>query len=421
MNLILVGLNHKTAPIEVRERIAFQEERLPEALGLLQREFRFEEALILSTCNRVEVVVRPADGCLRTDELKQFLHSYHQLRSGCLEPYLYSLTKNDVIRHVFRVASSLDSMIIGESQVLGQLKRAYTIASQSGTAGSMLNGLMHRSFHVAKRVRSETRVSSSAVSISYVAVELARKILGELKERSVLLIGAGKMGELAARNLMKCGISQVLVTNRTPAKAQEMAERFSGRAVPYDSLLEQLGKIDIAIVSTGAEGYVLRKSEMQHALRERKYRPIFLIDISVPRNVDPAINEIEEVFLYDIDDMQSVIQANLGERRKEADLAEEIIAQEVEIYSRKVASRDASSLIAALRQRLEEICLEEVEKSRHSLSAEEYQRAERRARTTAHRLAHPFIVQLRNQDGNPSRYQHEVELIKRVFHLEEKE
>jgi glutamyl-tRNA reductase len=421
MNLILVGLSHKTAPVEIRERIAFQDETLCEALALLHREFGFEEALILSTCNRVEVIARPADGCLRSDRLKDFLHSYHQLRSGCLEPYLYSFAKDDAIRHVFRVASSLDSMVVGESQVLGQLKRAYSLACQSKTAGMTLNGLMHRAFHVAKRVRTETKISSSAVSISYVAVELARKILGELKDRSIFLIGAGKMGELAARNLVRCGVSEVLVTNRTAGKAQEMAQRFSGRAVPYESLFSQLGKVDIAIVSTGAEGYVLRKAEMQQAVRERRYRPIFVIDISVPRNVDPEINDLEEVFLYDIDDLQSVIHANLEERRKEADQAEEIISQEVEIYSRKIASRDASSLIAALRHRLEEICLEELEKSRNTLSAEEYQRALRRARVTAHRLAHPFIVELKNPNGSPSRYQHQVELIKRVFHLEEKE
>jgi len=280
---------------------------------------------------------------------------------------------------------------------------------------------MHRAFHVAKRVRTETKISNSAVSVSYVAVELARKILGDLSSRTVLMVGAGKMGELAAKHLIKSGISNVLVTNRTPAKAEEMAERFHGIALPFESLLSHLVLADIAIVSASADAYVLRKSDMQRVIRERRHRPLFLIDISVPRNVDPAINNIEEIFLYDIDDMQSVIQANLEERRKEAESAEAIISDEVENYVRRAATRHAGGLISALRDRLEEICLAELEKNRHALTEDEYERAEMILKTTAHRLAHPFILQLKNPDGNLNRYQHEVDLIKKVFQLKEEE
>jgi glutamyl-tRNA reductase len=312
-------------------------------------------------------------------------------------------------------------MVVGEPQILGQMKRAYTVASGAGSSGLLLNSLMHRAFHVAKRVRTETKISNSAVSISYVAVELARKILGELSNRTILIVGAGKMSELAAKHLIKSGISSVLVTNRTPAKAEELAERFNGVALPFEGLLSHIVLADITIVSTAAEGYVLRKPEMQRVVRERRHRPLFLIDISVPRNVDPAINDIEEVFLYDIDDMQSVIQANLEERRKEAESAEAIIGQEVEDYVRRAATRNAGSLIGALRDRLEEICLAELEKNRNGLTPDEYERAERMLRTTAHRLAHPFILQLKNPDGNLNRYQHEVDLIKKVFQIEEEE
>jgi len=421
MKLVLVGLNHRTAPVEVRERLAFPEDRLPDALSALRQEFGCEEALILSTCNRVEVIAHPEDGCLRTDRLIQFLYDFHHLQPPCLEPYLYSLSERETVRHVFRVASSLDSMVVGEPQILGQLKRAYTLASGAGSSGLLLNSLMHRAFHVAKRVRTETKISNSAVSVSYVAVELARKILGDLSNRTILIVGAGKMSELAAKHLIKSGISNVFVTNRTPAKAEEMAARFHGVALPFENLLSHFALADIAIVSTAAEGYVLRRPDMQRVVRERRHRPLFLIDISVPRNIDPAINDVEEVFLYDIDDMQSVIQANLEERRKEAESAEAIIAEEVEAYARRAATRNAGSLISALRGRLEEICLSELEKNRNGFSAEEYARAQKMLRTTAHRLAHPIILQLKNPDGNLNRYQHEVDFIKKVFDLEEEE
>ncbi|RPI27500.1 MAG: glutamyl-tRNA reductase [Acidobacteria bacterium] len=421
MKLVLVGLNHRTAPVEVRERLNFTENRLPEALSALRQDFGCEEALILSTCNRVEVVAHPEDGCLRTDRIKQFLYDFHNLQPPCLEPYLYSLTDRETVRHVFRVASSLDSMVIGESQILGQMKRAYAAASGAGSSGVFINSLMHRAFHVAKRVRTETRISSSAVSVSYVAVELAKKILGELSNRSILIIGAGKMSELAARNLVKFGISHVFVTNRTAARAEEMAERFNGTAVPFEDLLSNLVPVDIAIVSTGADSYVLRKPEMQRVIRERRYRPLFLIDISVPRNVDPAINDLEEIFLYDIDDMQAVIQANIEERHKEAQSAEAIIAEELEAYAHRAATRQAGSLISALRGRVEQICLTELERNRNVMTPDEYERTERMLRTTAHRLAHPFIQHLKNPDGNLSRYEHEVELIKKMFRIEEKE
>jgi glutamyl-tRNA reductase len=421
MKLVLVGLNHRTAPVEVRERLAFPENRLPEALTALKQEFGCEEALILSTCNRVEVIARPQDGCLRTDRLIDFLYDFHHLQPPCLEQYLYALTERETVRHIFRVASSLDSMVVGEPQILGQLKRAYTVATGAGSSGLMLNSLMHRAFHVAKRVRTETKVSNSAVSVSYVAVELARKILGELSNRTILIVGAGKMSELATKHLIKSGISNVLVTNRTPAKAEEMAARFHGVALPFDSLLSHLVLADIAIISTAAEGYVLRKPDMHRVVRERRHRPLFLIDISVPRNIDPAINDVEEIFLYDIDDMQSVIQANLEERRKEAESAEAIIAEEVEAYARRAATRGTGTLISALRGRLEEICLAELEKNRNGLTREEYERAERILRTTAHRLAHPFILRLKTPDGNLSRYEHQVDLIKKVFQLDEEE
>jgi glutamyl-tRNA reductase len=252
-------------------------------------------------------------------------------------------------------------------------------------------------------------------------VELARKILGELQERSILLIGAGKMGELAAKNLIRCGISEVFVTNRTPEKAVEMAAKFNGTPIPFEQLHAQLVHTDIAIVSTGAREYVLAKQEMQKVGRERRYRPLFLIDISVPRNVEPAVNDIEEIFLYDIDDMKSVIEANIEDRKKEAEAADQIIEEEVEQYTRRAASRNSGALIGALRQRIEAICLEELQKNRNSLEPADYERLERMLQTTAHRLAHPFIMQIKHPETNLERHYQDVELIKRLFELDDME
>lgn len=419
MDLVLVGLSHKTAPVQIREQIAFPEHQLVQAHHQLHHDFGLPEGVIVSTCNRVEIIANCPGRSQAAEEVKRFLYDYHALQPPCLEHYLYSYLNQDAIRHVFRVASSLDSMVVGESQILGQMKRAYAAARQAGSAGSYVNSLMHRAFFVAKRVRTETQVSASAVSVSYVAVELARKIFGELTGKSILLLGAGKMSELAAQNLLNSGVSRIYVSNRTPGRAGELAVRFGGTPVAFEEVHRHLARCDIVLVSTGADSYVLDKPLLQAVIRERKYAPLFVIDISVPRNVDPRVNEVGNIFLYDIDDLKSVIDANLHERKREAEIAEEIVAEEVENYLKRVSTYNIGPTIRALRRRIEEICLSELERIRPTTDPDEYARLEKIMRRTARKIAHPLIMRIKYPDGDPSLHLYSIETIKKTFQLEE--
>ena len=420
MDLILVGLSHKTAPIEVRERIAFPEEHLPTALQQLQAESDLNEGMIVSTCNRVEILVHGSRGHFQIVEaVKNFLYSYHALKPPFLENYLYSHLRHDAINHLFRVTSSLDSMVVGEPQILAQVKKAYTLACQAGSVGRHLGDLIPRAFFVAKKVRTSTRIGAAAVSVSSVAVELARKILGDLDNKLVLFMGAGKMSTLAARNLSDAGIQKIYVANRTPERSEQMAAQFSGQAVPFEDRFSYLIRADIALVSTGSDSFILTKADVEGIIKKRKYRPLFIIDISVPRNVDPAVNELENIFVYDIDDLQSVIDANIRQRQQEAVIAEGIVVEEVSNYIKQASSRSVGPLASILRSRIEEMCLEELNERRHQLTAEEYQRMAKMLKKTAHKIAHPLITQLRDTDESPGHRLYKIELFKKMFRLDE--
>src|SRR5437588_1558692 len=295
MQLALVGLSHKTAPVEVRERMAFSSDALRAALTSLVGRQEVNEALILSTCNRVEVVAESADDRL----IREFLCEFHQIPHESVSKHLYSFRNVEAIRHVFRVAASLDSMVIGEPQILGQVKEAYRIAADAGTVGMHLSALMNRAFAVAKKVRSETGISQSAVSVSYAAVELAKKIFGTLNGKTVMIIGASKMGELTAKHLKRAGATSVLVTNRTFERAVELAKVFEGAAVPFEHFTDHIDHADIVISSTGAPHFIITKSMGEQIIHRRKNKPMFFIDIAVPRDIDPSVNEIDNAFLYD--------------------------------------------------------------------------------------------------------------------------
>lgn len=421
MNLVLVGLNHKTAPVSVREQLAFPNDSLVSAHQTLHRQFGLEEGMIVSTCNRVEVIGHSSSRLDATQRIKSFLYGYHDLRPPLLENHFYNYLERAAIQHVFRVASSLDSMVVGESQILGQMKQAYSAARQAGSVGTSLNRLMRRAFFVAKRVRTETQISASAVSVSSVAVELARKIFGNLEGKSILLLGAGKMSELAAQNLSSSGVSRILVANRTSERAKELALKLRGIPVPFSELDRYLVHSDIVLVSTGAEAFVLDRKHLQRVIRERKYTPLFVIDISVPRNVDPQVNEIENVFLYDIDDLRSVISTNLGERRREAEIAEEIVTEEVQNYLKRTSSPHVGPLISALRHRIEEICLSELKKNRDSLPPAEYARLEKMLRKVARKIAHPLIMQIKHPGENHQLHLYSIETIRKTFQLDDEQ
>jgi glutamyl-tRNA reductase len=418
MQLALVGLSHKTAPVEVRERLAFSSEGVRNALTALTGRQEVQEAIILSTCNRVEVVAQSSDDYM----IREFLCEFHQIPHDTVSKHLYSFRNVDAIRHVFRVASSLDSMVVGEPQILGQVKEAYRIATDAGTVGMQLTALMNRAFAVAKKVRTETGISQSAVSVSYAAVELARKIFGDLSGKTVMIIGASKMGELAAKHLRRAGVSSVLVTNRTFERAVELAKVFEGAAVPFEHFTDHIVGADIVITSTGAPHFIIGKNLAEQIIHRRKNKPVFFIDIAVPRDIEPAVNEIDNVFLYDIDDLQQVIDANLKERVKEAMRAEEIVDQEVEAFCLKMQAREVAPTIIELREGLEKLRRDEIERNRRhlkDLSPEQQAAVDQITRSIVNKILHPPIEQLKQMANDPQGPDL-AELIREIFNIKRK-
>jgi len=369
MKLLLTGLNHRTAPVEVREKIAFEDQALPQALIDLKRCPGLLEGMILSTCNRVEVAVAADEQADVESTVESFLADSRHVERAWVTPYLYRFDGPDAIRHLFRVASSLDSMVVGEPQILGQLKSAYALAKAHGAAGGYLGQVMDRAFSVAKRVRSETDLGESAVSVSYAAVELAREIFGKLEGKRVLVIGAGKMAESAARHLRRAGVSEILVTNRTRERAEAMAEECDGRVIPYEHFEDTVPEVDIVLASSGAPHFILTRDQMRSAMSRRRNRPMFLIDIAVPRNIDPAVNEVDSVFLYDIDDLGKVVDDNLRGRVETAKEAEEIVREEVDRMVLRLKTRTAAPEIAMLQEQFETWRRGEIERHYSKLGA----------------------------------------------------
>lgn len=351
--IVLLGVNHKTTPVEVREKIALSQ-GYEGPLTALKQVSGLREYYLLSTCNRVElVVVKERNGTV-LPEIIRFLFGDH-LSEREARQYLYIFTGEEAVHHLFMVAASLDSMVVGEAQILGQLKEAYRMAAKLGCTGTLLNKLLHKSFSVAKRVRTETAIGSSAVSISYAAVQLAKKIFGSLEEKHVLLVGAGEMAELAAEHLVGQGVGNVVVANRTLARAVDLAKRFNGRAVGMNELLSQVATVDIIISSTGAQELILYKDQVKSVMRSRRNRPLFFIDIAVPRDLDPKLIELDNVYLYDIDDLTSVVESNKQERDKEAIKATRIVDEETLKFVRWLQSMSVTPTIQALREKLEQI------------------------------------------------------------------
>lgn len=400
MSIVLIGLNHKTAPVELRERVAFSEACIPEALSSLVDHEVVEEGLIVSTCNRVELVasapVNPDQGMSR---LAGFLCDYHSLSLAQIDSHLYRHRDADAVKHLFRVASSLDSMVVGEPQILGQVKEAYQHAQKAGSVGRVLSQLMDRALTVAKRIRSETAVSQNPVSVSSVAVDLARKVFGELADKTVLLVGAGEMGELAARSLMDAGTSRLVVTNRTTERAESIAMQFGGGAVTFEALYDVLPSVDIVLCSTGAPEFVIKAAETRRSLKSRRKGPLLFIDISVPRNIDPEVAGIDNAFVFDVDDLDSVVQSNLREREREAQAAEAIIETEVIHFLGHLRTLDIGPAVVEVKELLTEIARGELRRTRKRLGnlTEEQETAIREILLPAlvNKLAHPIILHLR--------------------------
>jgi glutamyl-tRNA reductase len=421
--IVIVGLSHRSAPIEVRETVAFDNSYIRESLGRLLAFASIQEGAILSTCNRVEVVAAAADGAAASDEIKKFLgeHAATQRQNG-FEEQLYTYAGPEAVRHLFRVAASLDSMVVGEPQVLGQLKEYYNIAQQTGAIGALLHRLFHRSFSVAKRVRTETGIASRAVSVSSVAVDLAKRIFDRFDDKTVMLIGAGKMGDLTARYLQRNGIKSLMVTNRTFDRAVELAGKIHGSPILFEDFARYLKMADLVIGCTGTEEFVVDAATVEKVLRERKRQAMFFIDIGDRRNFDPRINELDNVYLYNIDDLKAVADENLQERSNEAEKAEAIVDEEVQAFVRWMNSLEQVPTIAALRQRLEEIRQREIEKSfaggLKDLSIKQRQAIEDMTTAIVNKILHGPITRLKgNSDEEDLLY---TAAIKKLFDLEGK-
>ena len=424
MRLLVTGLSHKTAPVHLREKLAIAEASLPDALRELQK-MGAAEAMILSTCNRVEIAVSSEDGQHPGAIVDRFLSEWKGSTATAFDGHLYRLESREAIQNMFRVAASLDSMVVGEPQILGQLKVAYAVAKTEGSIGGLLENVVTHAFGVAKRVRTETGIGHMAVSVSYAAVELARKIFGSLSGHSVLIVGSGKMGELAAKHLRRSGAQKIFVANRTRERAEELAALFDGRVIDYNRITATLPEIDIVIASSGAPHYILTRDDMHRAITARRNKPMFLIDIAVPRNIDPAVNDLEGVFLYDVDDLEGVVNTNIKEREKQAGDAEIIVAHEVERMMSRLRIEEVTPTIISLQEQLEAIRAAEASRAIRRLPALPPDQLalieaqiEAMSKSIVNKIAHGPISELRRNAGDPEGLG-VINAIRKVFHLQD--
>ena len=423
MSIILIGMNHKTAPVTIREKLSLSCDDADTPLHKLKQISQIREAMYLATCNRVEVLARIEDMEGGIEQLKTFILSHGNLTLEELQSCLYVYRGDDAVRHLFRVASSLDSMIMGEPQILGQVKDAYHQCVEHKASGIILNKLLHHTFRVAKRVRTETGIANNAVSVSFAAVELAKKIFGFLDGKSVLIIGAGEMSELAARHLMANGVNRIIVANRSYENAVRLANDYHGEPIDLDLLDEKLKEVDIIISSTAAPGYVITPEIIVSALRRRKNRLMFMIDIAVPRDIDPAVGDIDNVYLYNIDNLQEIVDDNMKIRLKEAEKAETIISEEILSFSNWLSTLKVVPTIVSLKRKAEDIIAGELERSDtwvRNLNDDDREKVKSIASSIVNKILHDPIMSLKEEslNGGADPY---VAAIMRLFRLEHEE
>ncbi len=397
--LTLLGMNHRSAPLDLRERACFAEDDLPAALARILESTQAQEALILATCNRVEILTRATDGKNMAGELRAFLARERGLDDATIDRHVYVHKGLHAVRHVFSVACGLDSMILGEPQILGQLKRAYAVARESGSTGPVLDRLLQHALSAAKRVRTVTGISRHAVSVAYAAATLARTIFDGLEGRSVLLLGAGKMTELAARHLASQGVTDLTVTNRTYARACTLAASLGGTVLPWDDFTSQLTRVDIVLTGTAAASPVLTKAQVRQALPARRGRPLFIVDIAVPRDVEPSVHDLPGVYLYDVDDLQGIVDTGLEERRRAAEEARRMLDVEVVGFDRWRQSADLGPTIAALYEHLHHVGHDEIERYERrlaSLTPEQRAVVHDLTRSLIQKVLHTPIVSLKS-------------------------
>ncbi len=419
--IILIGLNHKTAPIEIRECFAFSDDDARVALTALCAEPSIEEAVILSTCNRVELIMVAAEAAEAVERAKVFLSQTKQVPLDRFDESLYIHNGEAAARHLFRVAASLDSMVLGEPQILGQVKAAYRTATEQKSSGVILNRLLHRTFFIAKRIRTETGIGDHAVSISYAAIELARKIFGSLRKKKVLLIGAGEMAELAVEHLIRNRADSVFVANRTFERGMELAARYKGTAIRFEEIMPHLEQVDIIISSTGSQEYILHPSDIKGIMRHRRNRPLFFIDIAVPRDIDPRINQINNAYVYDIDDLNEVVDDNIQDRRREAIKADRIIDAAIIQFRQWYDSLNVVPTIKALHAKIRGLAQAEVKKTLGQLphlTPEDQQAIERMMGATVSKILHDPTRYLKS-DGCMGDRSASLDVARKLFKLDE--
>ena len=419
--LLVLGLNHRTAPVEIREMVSFSKESLIEACQKLLKLPYIEEALILSTCNRTELIVSLADLEQGRRVLINFLAEEKKISRAEFKDYLYSYPSLDAVYHIFRVACGLDSMVLGEHQITGQLKEAYEFAFQAGTCKGILNPLIQQALKTVKIIRNKTGISTNSVSVGYAAVELAKKILGDLDQRNGLLVGAGEMSELASLHLKKHGIKTINVLNRTYSKAVKLAQKFSGKPFSFEELPQALIQSDIIISSTGSPEPLIKAPLVKEIMKRRKHRAMFFIDIAVPRDIEEEVSSIPEVYLYDIDDLKDVVEANLRKREMEAQKAEKIINQQVAQFNAWLKLKEINPVIHSLKDKAERIRKAELEKSMRRLKnmeLEEKHELERLSSAIVNKLLHEPIIALKKFSLDDTKKKKYIKVMKDFFNLE---
>jgi glutamyl-tRNA reductase len=421
LDIVLLGVNHKTAPVALRECLAISKNETSAALKAFQDLSSIREVMLFSTCNRVEVLMVAEDKSSAVDTVISFLSELKQLPVSEFEKSLYIHEGDDAVRHVFRVAASLDSMVVGEPQILGQIKEAYQMATQSKTSGVLLNKLLHRTFFVAKRVRTETGIGDRAVSVSYAAVELGRKIFGTFDGKKVLLIGAGEMAELAVEHLIRNRTGDILVANRTFESGVDLAKRFNGQAIRFEEIQEVLEQVDIIISSTGSPDYVVTRDHVKGAIRRRRNRPLFFIDIAVPRDIDPEINRLTNSYVYDIDDLKGIIDENIEDRNKEAIKGERIVDEAVISFRHWYDNLDVMPTIVELRKKIEEIAKEELKRTQQTLrhlSPDDLKAINRMTDAMVNKILHDPTLLLKSNGMNEEKSVY-LDVIRKLFKLDE--
>nr|WP_255639711.1 glutamyl-tRNA reductase [Aquibacillus saliphilus] len=421
VHILVVGINYRTAPVEIREQLTFQEDKVGEAMQGLNNQKSILENVIISTCNRTEIYAVVDQLHTGRYYIKQFLANWFGVDKELFSPHLAIYEADGAIEHLYRVTSGLDSMVVGETQILGQMKQMFLLAQKSGTTGTIYNELFKQAITLAKRAHKETEIGTNAVSVSYAAVELAKKIFGDLINKHVVILGAGKMGELAAKNLQGSGVKRVTVVNRTMEKAKTLAKQFDGEAKSTEELDDALQEADILISSTGANDYVLTKEILAPVHKKRKGRPLFLVDIAVPRDLDPAISELESVFLYDIDDLQGIVDANLEERQQVSEEIELMIEEEIVLFKEWLRTLGVVPVISALRNHaltIQTETMKSIERKMPDLTDREKKVLSKHTKSIINQLLKQPILQAKElaveQDAEES-----LQLFTRIFGIED--